>query len=126
MTTATETGRASTGGPPVAEQRPGPDGAMLHRASLIGVALLAVLNVADLVTTRLVLHHAGGVEANPAARALLSGHRVEIVKLTILVLLVWRVVRDRASLPWTCLVWLAVGYYTLAVVSNALVLSALP
>jgi hypothetical protein len=68
-----------------------PDGAVIvtrgHQVRrLIVVALIAlvVLNVVDVITTRMVLHSVRGVEQNPVSRAPLQGDRAEIAKAIIL------------------------------------------
>ena len=88
----------------------------------IAVAVIAVLNLADIVTTRLVLAHTTGVEANPLASALLTGGRVGLIKAAVLVVLIYRVPRRRPTVAFHAVLWFVAGFYFLTVVSNLLVL----
>jgi hypothetical protein len=93
------------------------------RASIaIAVAVIAVLNLADVLTTRAVLAHAGAVESNPLASALLSGGRVGLIKAIVLTGLVVRVPRRAPTVMFNAVLWFAAGFYFLTVVSNLLVL----
>ena len=98
----------------------------LRRLTRVGVAVLCILNVADVVTTRVILGHAGLLEANPLASALLAYYRVDVVKALLLLALAWVALRHRPTLTWACCVWFACGYYTLAVISNGLLIASLP
>ncbi len=97
-----------------------------RQAILAGLAVLCLLNAGDLITTRVILDHSGVLEANPVARALLAYYRVDVLKGAILIILVWVALRSRATTGVVCAVWFACGYYTLAVISNGLLIAALP
>lgn len=97
----------------------------MRRLIVSALVALVVLNIADVVTTRMVLHSVRGVEQNPVSRALLRGDRVEIAKAVILAALALETWRRRATVGWACALWWAAGFYTLTVVNNGLVLWAL-
>lgn len=102
----------------------------LTRAAVIAVACLVVLNVGDLLTTRFALHlterrtHAL-VEANPLARALLPGGRIEAVKLLLIALLAWNTARRPATLKIVCAAWATVGIYAMVIANNLLAIWAI-
>lgn len=98
-----------------------------RRHTFAAIGLLAVLNAADIVLTRMILAHTGvRAEANPVARLLLVDFRVEMAKVLILVALGVRVVRSRASnLNVLCLAWGVVGFYVMTVAVNAMILASL-
>ncbi len=98
----------------------------LRQLLLVGLVVLCVLNAGDLLTTRIILDHAGVLEANPVARALLTYYRVDVLKAGLLIALVWMAYRTSPTAGWACAVWFACGYYTLAVISNGLLIAALP
>lgn len=95
-----------------------------RRAVLIALVALVALNTADLVTTRLALAR-GGIEANPLAKVMLSGYRVEIVKAVALLALAWRVMTRTPTLWVALAAWAVTGVYAMTVVSNILSLVAL-
>ena len=103
---------------------PSPLERKIKRFTVVGVVLLAVLNAADAVTTKLILTKvpAGAREANPIAELLLSGRRLLFVKLAIVALLGMAVLRDRPRLGLLIGVSVVVGFYATAVVSNVLIL----
>lgn len=102
-------------------------GRRVKALAVVGIALLALLQGADTVTTRLVLQHtpAGAVEANPLAGLLLASGNLLVVKLAIVALLGMAVLKDRPKLGLTVGIWLACGLYVAAVLSNILVLRML-
>jgi hypothetical protein len=90
-----------------------------RRTIVIPVALLAVLNLADVVLTRLALA-AGAVEVNPLARILLAGGRVELLKVAVLCALALRAARRRPTLAFAVACWTVTGAYAMVVASNLL------
>jgi hypothetical protein len=88
----------------------------------VAVAAIAVLNLADVLTTRAVLAHTGAVEGNPLAAALLTGGRVEYIKAAVLAGLILRVPRRRPTVAFHAILWFVAGFYFLTVVSNLLAL----
>ena len=93
-------------------------------AMALPVAVLVLLNAADVVLTRIGLAR-GAVEANPLARALLGGGRVELAKLALLLLLTLRVQQRRPTLRFAVACWVAAGAYAMVVASNVWVIWAL-
>jgi hypothetical protein len=102
----------------------GVHGRNVRRLAIVGVVLLALLNSADVVTTRLLLTHAaaGAVEANPVAKALLASGSLLWVKLGIIALLGIAALRDRPKLGLLVGIWFTAGLYGAAVLSNILLL----
>lgn len=100
----------------------------LHRLAktiFAGLILLAALQGADLVTTRMLLTHAHTLEANPASRVLLRYYQVDVIKAVIVALLLVRAAGSRPTVAWACSVWFVCGYYVMAVLGNGLVLVAM-
>ena len=91
-------------------------------STAVAVAVIAVLNLADIVTTRIVLAHSSATESNPLASALLSGGRVGLIKAIVLLALIVRVPRRRPTVAFHAVLWFVAGFYFLTVVSNLLVL----
>ena len=89
--------------------------------TLWAIVALGALNVADVVTTRLLIAHAGA-EANPLAGLLLASQSLLWVKLGIVALLAVRVARSRPRLGMMGAACFAAGIYATAVISNLLVL----
>ncbi len=89
----------------------------LRRAELVALGLLFVLNVADVVITRLLLDR-GGVELNPLADRLLASNTTLVVKVGIVVALAVRALRQPPRLIVVCFIWLVVGIYVLAIALN--------
>ena len=79
---------------------------------------LAVLNVADVITTRLLLVR-GGIELNPIADRLLGSNLALAVKLGIVVALGAHFARSRPRLSVVCTMWMVVGVYALVVALGA-------
>jgi len=96
----------------------------VRQLTVVGVLVLALLNGADAVTTRLLLLHApaGAIEANPLAGVLLAGGALLYVKLAIVAALGVAALRDRPRLGLLIATWLVGGLYTAAVLSNILLL----
>ncbi len=94
----------------------------LRGSTAVAVAVIALLNLADILTTNAVLRHTGAVESNPLASALLSGGRVGLIKAIVLVGLIIRVPRRAPTVAFNAVLWFVAGFYFLTVVSNLLVL----
>jgi hypothetical protein len=94
----------------------------LRLITLFGVGGLVVLNGADVVTTHLLLSH-GAVEANPLSSVLLASASLLWVKLAILGALGVMVIRHRPRFGVTAFVFVALGMYATAVLSNLLILN---
>lgn len=94
----------------------------LRASTAVAVAVIALLNLADIVTTHAVLAHTGAVESNPLASALLSGGRVGLIKGIVLLGLIIRVPRRVPTVAFNAVMWFVAGFYFLTVVSNLLVL----
>ncbi|MDA8291667.1 MAG: DUF5658 family protein [Actinomycetota bacterium] len=93
----------------------------VRAVTLAAIALLAALNVADVVTTRVLVAHRG-VEANPLASVLLTNQTLLWVKLAIVGLLGLRALRGRPRVGIMGAACFAAGIYATAVLSNLLVL----
>jgi hypothetical protein len=89
-----------------------------RRATVLPVAVLAVLNLADVLLTRIGLR-LGAVESNPVARVLLVGGHVQIVKAGLICLLALRMAHRRPTLRLAITCWAVTGAYAMVVVSNA-------
>jgi hypothetical protein len=89
----------------------------LRRAGLTALALLALLNIADVVMTRLLLSR-GGVELNPVADRLLASNATTLAKLSIVAILTIHFVRHGPRLIIVCLMWLVAGVYVCVVMVN--------
>ena len=91
-------------------------------STAVALAVIAVLNLADIVTTNAVLSHTGAIESNPLASALLAGGRVGLVKAAALLILILRLPRRRPTVAYHAILWFVAGFYFLTVLSNLLVL----
>lgn len=100
------------------------DRVQLRRARWAAVVLLALLNAADLLTTRAFLA-AGVPEANPIAAALITTGWLGFVKAGVILGLGLRVLHGRPTLPTTCALYVVVGIYAAVVAVNLLTLGAL-
>ena len=105
-------------------------GSAIDRAAVVGVVGLVILNVIDVSTTRLALYLASYhghivVEANPLARVLLRGGRIEALKLVVIALLAWNTFRRPRSVKVVCAIWTTVGIYLMAIANNLLAIAAL-
>jgi uncharacterized protein DUF5658 len=94
----------------------------LRASTAVAVAVIALLNLADILTTHAVLAHTGAVESNPLASALLSGGRVGLIKGIVLLGLIIRIPRRVPTVAFNAVMWFVAGFYFLTVVSNLLVL----
>ena len=99
----------------------GPQG-RLRLITLIGVGGLIVLNGADVVTTHLLLAH-GAQEANPLSSVLLASASLLWVKLAVLGALGVMVIRRRPRFGVMAAVFITLGMYATAVLSNLLILN---
>ncbi len=99
--------------------------AHLRASAAVAVAAIALLNLADILTTNAVLHHTGALESNPLASALLSGGRVGLVKAIVLLGLILRVPKRLPTVAFSAVLWFVAVFYFLTVVSNLLVLQRL-
>ncbi len=93
----------------------------LRLITLGGVGALIVLNGADVVTTHLLLTH-GAQEANPLSAVLLASASLLWVKLAILGALGVMVIKHRPRFGVMAAVFVTLGMYATAVLSNLLVL----
>ena len=115
-TTASQRGRSVS--------RAGLSGAMdehVRKVTLFAIGALVVFNVADVVTTHMLLVH-GAVEANPLSSLLLASRSLLWVKLGLLAVLGFKVVYSRPRLGVMGVACFAAGIYATAVLSNLLVL----
>ncbi len=94
----------------------------LRLVTLVGVGGLIVLNGADVVTTHLLLAH-GAVEANPLSSVLLASASLLWVKLVILGALGVMVIRHIPRFGVIAVVFVTLGMYATAVLSNLLILN---
>jgi len=99
----------------------------IRQMTVAGIIVLAVLNGADAVMTRVLLNHTakGVVEVNPLAGVLVADGTLLYVKLAIVATLGVAALWDRPRLGFLIGVWLVVGLYSAAVLSNTLLLRAL-
>jgi hypothetical protein len=91
-------------------------------STAVAVAAIAVLNVFDLLTTRVLLTHQGAIEGNPLAALLLTNGTVGLLKAGVIALLVYRVWRRRPTIAFHAVLWFVAGFYALTVFSNLLAL----
>ncbi len=89
----------------------------LRRAGLLAIGLLAVLNVADVLVTQLVVRR-GGEEMNPLVRDLLESNGALGLKLAIVALLAVDFLFRRPRLVILCALWLVVGFYMAIITIN--------
>lgn len=95
-----------------------------RRARLAGIALLVVLNVLDLVTTKAFLD-AGLSEGNVVGALFIESGTIAYVKGLLLLALAWRVVKAPPRVGTSCALWFVVGVYTAVVTVNTLALRSL-
>jgi hypothetical protein len=98
--------------------------ASLRRASAVALAALALLQLADILTTRAMIAR-GAIESNPLAAVLLPSGHVEMVKAALVVVLAYRVHIRRPTVAFTAALWFGAGIYCLTVISNLLILNRL-
>ena len=91
---------------------------------LIGLVLVALLNVIDIVSTYVALHHIrGAYEASPTMGSLIHTPVPTLLKIGIVAYL-WVIGLkavgrgERAALHTMFIVWVAASFYLVAVVSN--------
>ena len=102
------------------------DRSRVRQLTLGAFVVLAALNVADVVTTRMVLAHHVASEANPLAAVLLGNGTIMWVKLfCVLALALSTLKRARPRVGMLLGAWTAVGVYAAAVLSNLLILRLL-
>jgi hypothetical protein len=102
------------------------DRTRVRQLTLAAFVVLAALNVADVLTTRMVLAHHVASEANPLAGALLGNGTILWVKLfCVLALALSTLKRSRPRVGMLLGAWVAVGLYAAAVLSNVLILRLL-
>jgi hypothetical protein len=97
----------------------------LTTSMAVAVAAIALLNLADLVTTYVILRHPGAIESNPLSSLLLANGWVGLIKGGVIVGLVYRIPRRRPTVAFLALLWFVAGFYFLTVVSNLLALQRL-
>lgn len=95
--------------------------ATVRKLTVVAIVLIALLNGADVLTTRLVIARSG-VEANPLAGVLLSNGALLWVKLIIVALAALVAVRIAPRLGVLLMAWFVAGVYATAVLSNVLIL----
>jgi hypothetical protein len=101
--------------------------AQVSRTTIAAAALLAVLNVADVITTRMVLSYPHAIEQNPVARALLGNFKIDVFKVAVCAFLAFKTLRSpaNATVKWACSLWFVNGYYVMTILNNILTLAAL-
>lgn len=87
-----------------------------------GLIMLALLQIADLVTTKLAIH-GGAIEANPISRALIAHGAINGAKFGALALLALSIAKSRPRVITAVAIWFVAGVYSMIVFSNLLVLS---
>jgi hypothetical protein len=92
----------------------------LERMRWVGLVLLVVLNIGDLVTTKMALH-GGAIEGNPFSSMLISHGAINPAKFLTLAVLAWCISRTPPRLFSTVAVWFVAGVYTMVIASNLLV-----
>jgi hypothetical protein len=96
-----------------------------HRqARLAGVALLVLLNVLDIITTKAFLD-AGLAEGNVVGALFIESGTIAYVKGGLLLALAWRVVKAPPRVGTSCALWFVVGVYAAVITINTLALRAL-
>jgi len=92
----------------------------LERMRWVGLVLLVVLNIGDLITTKMALH-GGAIEGNPLSSMLISHGAINPAKFLTLAVLAWCISRTPPRLLSTVAVWFVAGVYTMVIASNLLV-----
>jgi Domain of unknown function (DUF5658) len=103
---------------------PSPLTALLRRARITAAVLLVVLNIADLITTKMFLDR-GLQEGNALSALLLSTGTMPLAKSAILFGLMWSAVRSAPKVATTCAMWFVVGLYTTVIGVNLLAIAQL-
>jgi hypothetical protein len=96
----------------------------IRAVRLAAVAALIVLNIADLITTRMFLNR-GLNEGNGLSWVLVQNGSMPWVKSAILAGLAWRALRSVPSFGATCAMWFVVGLYTMTITINCLAIASL-
>jgi hypothetical protein len=91
----------------------------LRQARLVALIALVMLNIADLITTRIFLSQ-GSLEGNPLAEVLLGRGAMPYCKAAVLLGLGWSSMRSKPKLGTTCAMFFVVGVYTTAIAVNLL------
>ena len=91
----------------------------IRTLTILAICLLAVLNAADYITTRLLVEHKA-VELNPLAAALLGRGGLLWTKFAIITAVGIIATRARPKIGALLIAWVAVGVYATAVLSNLL------
>ncbi|HUZ44935.1 MAG TPA: DUF5658 family protein [Acidimicrobiales bacterium] len=98
----------------------------IRSLTLAAIALLTVLNLADVATTHLLLDHKVAMEANPLAGILLGNGLILWAKLVFIGALGLSVLRrERPRVGVMVAAWSGVGLYAAAVLSNLFILRLL-
>lgn len=92
----------------------------IERMRWVGLVLLIILNIGDLVTTKMALH-GGAIEGNPFSSMLISHGALNPAKFLTLAVLAWCISRTPPRLLSTVAVWFVAGVYTMVIASNLLV-----
>jgi len=95
----------------------------IRAARVAAVLALVLLNIADLVTTRMFLNR-GLEEGNGLSWVLIQNGTMPWVKSALLLALGWRALRAAPRLGTTCAMWFVVGLYTMTIVINCLALAS--
>ena len=95
----------------------------LRRSAVAAVAVLAILNLTDVVSTTVALSLSARngirlVEGNPLARLLIPEGRVEILKLVVIAALALNTVRRPVTVGIHAALWAVVGIYAATIVNN--------
>ena len=93
-------------------------------ARLAAVALLVLLNIADLVTTRMFLNR-GLEEGNGLSWVLIQSGSMPWIKSAILLALAWRALKSVPTFGATCAMWFVVGLYAMTITINCLAIASL-
>lgn len=101
------------------------DIAITRATMVLPVVLLVLLNGVDIALTSLALRSGAAFEANPLARALMGGGRVELLKFALLGALALRTLRRRPTVRFAIACWVATGAYAMVVLSNVYVVLSL-
>ena len=96
----------------------------MRQLRFAAVVALTLLNVLDLITTRMFLDR-GLAEGNPFADVFLQNGTMPYLKGLILLGLAWSSLRSAPKLGTTCAMWCVVGVYITIIAVNSLALASL-
>ncbi len=96
----------------------------MRQVRFAAVVMLTVLNVLDLITTRMFLDR-GLEEGNAFADVFLQNGTMPYIKAAILLALAWSSLRSAPKLGTTCAMWCVVGIYITIIAVNSLALASL-